>query len=112
MTKTFSRLLLVACATMLATFALPTAAATLTYNDPGCAGFQITGSGGSFTLTCAKLTCSISGVTNPTTGANTSLTGSCLPAGASYLWSLVAGPFSDVTCNGPSTPTVATTTIV
>ena len=44
-------------------------AATLTYNDPNCAGFQITGSGGSFTLTCAKLQCSIAGVTNPTTAA-------------------------------------------
>jgi len=112
MTKTFSRLLLVAGAAMLATFAFPATAATLTYNDPGCAGFQITGSGGSFTLTCAKLQCSIAGTANPTTSQNTTMTATCLPAGASYLWSLVAGPFSDATCNAPSTPTVATTTIV
>ena len=112
MTKSFIRALLqLACAGLLAGAALPSAAATLTYSDPNCAGFQITGSAGSYTLTCAKLQCSISGVTNPTTAVGTALTATCTPAGASYLWSLVTGPFSDVTCNAPSQPTLATTNI-
>ena len=69
MTKSFIRAMLVVAGAMLIAATAPSAtAATLTYNDPNCAGFQITGSGGSFTLTCAKLQCSISGVTNPTTG--------------------------------------------
>ena len=112
MTKSLIRaVLLLAGAALLAGTALPAAAATLTYNDPNCAGFQITGSGGSFTLTCAKLQCSIAGVTNPTTAQNTSLTATCTPSGASYLWNLVSGPFSDITCSAPSSPTSATTAI-
>ena len=112
MTKSFIRAVLVVAGAMLIAATAPSAtAATLTYNDPSCAGFQITGSGGSFTLTCAKLQCSISGVTNPTTAQNTSLTASCTPAGASYLWTLVSGPFSDATCNAPASPTSATTAI-
>jgi hypothetical protein len=112
MTKSlFRAVLFLAGAIMVAGTALPSAAATLTYNDPNCAGFQITGSGGSFTLTCAKLQCSITGATNPTTAQNTSLTATCTPAGASYLWSLVSGPFSDVTCNAPTSPTSAVTVI-
>ena len=113
MTKTFSRLLFaLAGATLLATVAFPATAATLTYNDPSCAGFQITGSGGSFTLTCAKLQCSVTGVTNPTTGQNTALMATCTPSGTSYLWSLVAGPFSDASCNAPSAPTANPSNIV
>ncbi len=112
MTKSFIRAVLVVAGAMLIAATAPSAtAATLTYNDPNCAGFQITGSGGSFTLTCAKLQCSISGATNPTTAQNTSLTASCIPAGASYLWNLVSGPFSDATCNAPTSPTSATTAI-
>jgi hypothetical protein len=99
MTKSLFRVLLgLTAAVFLGATALPAAAATLTYNDPNCAGFQITGSGGSFTPTCAKLQCSISGTTNPTTQQNTSLTATCTPAGGSYLWSLVTGPFSDAAC--------------
>ena len=71
-------------AALLAATALPAAAATLTYNDPNCAGFQITGSGGSFTLSCAKLSCSISGLTTPTTAQDTTLTATCTPTGAGY----------------------------
>ena len=113
MTKSlFRALLAVVGAVFLGATALPAAAATLTYNDPNCAGFQITGSGGSFTLTCAKLTCSISGVTTPTTAQDTSLTATCTPAGASYLWSLVTGAFSDSSCNSPTSPTAATTAVV
>ena len=55
MTKSLIRALLgLTAAAFLGVSALPATAATLTYNDPNCAGFQITGSGGSFTLTCAK----------------------------------------------------------
>ena len=112
MTKSLFRTLVVlAGATLVFAATAPATAATLTYNDPNCAGFQITGSGGSFTLTCAKLQCSISGTTNPTTQQNTSLTATCTPAGGSYLWSLVTGPFSDATCQAPSTPTQALTAI-
>ena len=112
MTKSFIRAVLVVAGAMLIAATAPSAtAATLTYFVPSCAGFQITGSGGSFTLTCAKLQCSISGVTNPTTAQNTSLTASCIPAGASYLWTLVSGPFSDATCSAPASPTSATTVI-
>jgi hypothetical protein len=113
MTKSlFRALLAIAGAVLLGVSALPAAAATLTYNDPNCAGFQITGSGGSFTLTCAKLSCSISGVTNPTTAQDTTLTATCTPGGASYLWSLVTGPFSHASCNSPTSPTAATTAVV
>jgi len=111
MTKSLVRAVLLAGATVLSVAAAPATAATLTYSDPNCAGFQITGSGGSFTLTCAKLQCSISGVTNPTTAVGTTLTANCTPPGASYLWNLVSGPFSDVSCQAPSTPTSATTAI-
>ena len=112
MTKSLFRTLVVlAGATLVFAATAPATAATLTYNDPNCAGFQITGSGGSFTLTCAKLQCSITGTTNPTTQQNTSLTATCTPAGGSYLWSLVTGPFSDASCQAPSTPTQATTAI-
>ncbi|MEO8675668.1 MAG: hypothetical protein ABI569_08815 [Casimicrobiaceae bacterium] len=112
MTKSLLRTLFVlAGATLFFAATAPATAATLTYNDPNCAGFQITGGGGSFTLTCAKLQCSISGTTNPTTLQNTSLTATCTPAGGSYLWSLVSGPFSAPTCQAPSTPTAATTAI-
>ncbi len=56
MTKSlFRALFAVTGAALLAVTALPAAGATITYNDPNCAGFQITGSGGSFVLTCAKL---------------------------------------------------------
>ena len=83
MTKSlFRALFAVTGAALLAVTALPAAGATLTYNDPNCAGFQITGSGGSFTLTCAKLSCSISGLTTPTTAQDTSLTATCTPSGA------------------------------
>ena len=113
MTKSlFRALVLLTGAALLAATALPAAAATLTYNDPNCAGFQITGSGGSFTLSCAKLSCSISGFTTPTTAQDTTLTATCTPAGAGYTWSLVTGPFSHPTCSGPSSPTAATTAIV
>jgi hypothetical protein len=113
MTKTLFRALraLLAVATLFGA-TLPAHAATLTYNDPNCAGFVITGSGGSYTLTCAKLQCSISGNTTPTTAQNTSLTATCTPTAAGYLWALVTGPFSDPTCLAPSTPTLATTAIV
>jgi len=113
MTKSLLRALaLLTGAALLAATALPAAAATLTYNDPNCAGFQITGSGGSFTLSCAKLSCSISGLTTPTTAQDTTLTATCTPTGAGYTWSLVTGPFSHATCTGPSSPTAATTAIV
>lgn len=113
MTKTLFRALLAQLATAaLLGATIPAHAATLTYNDPNCAGFVITGSGGSYTLTCAKLQCSISGNTSPTTAQNTSLTATCTPAASGYLWTLVTGPFSDATCNGPTTPTAATTAIV
>ena len=113
MTKSlFRALFAITGAALLAFTALPAAGATLTYNDPNCAGFQITGSGGSFTLTCAKLSCSIGGLTTPTTAQDTSLTATCSPSGASFLWSLVTGPFSHASCNAPSSPTGATTAIV
>jgi len=112
MTKSLFRALLgLTAAVVLGATALPAAGATLTYNDPNCAGFQITGSGGSFTLTCAKLSCSISGVTNPTTAQDPTLTATCTPGGASYLWTLVTGPFSHATCNAPAAPTSASTAI-
>ena len=112
MTKSFLRALVVlAGATLLSVVTNPATAATLTYSDPNCAGFQITGSGGSFTLTCAKLQCSIIGVTNPTTQVGTALQANCTPPGASYLWNLVSGPFSDATCQAPAQPTLATTNI-
>ncbi len=113
MTKSLFRAFVLLTGTALLTAtALPAAAATLTYNDPNCAGFQITGSGGSFTLSCAKLSCSISGLTTPTTAQDTTLTAACTPAGAGYTWSLVTGPFSAATCSAPSAPTVPTTAIV
>ena len=112
MTKSFFRTLLgLTAAVFLSATALPASAATLTYNDPNCAGFQITGSGGSFTLTCGKLACSISGSTTPTTAVGTALTATCTPVASGYLWSLVSGPFSDSTCNAPSQPTSVTTNI-
>jgi len=112
MTKSFLRTLLgLTAAVFLSATALPASAATLTYNDPNCAGFQITGSGGSFTLTCGKLACSISGLTTPTTAVGTALTATCTPVASGYLWSLVSGPFSDSTCNAPSQPTSVTTNI-
>ena len=113
MTKSlFRALLAVAGAVFLGLTTLPAAAATLTYNDPNCAGFQITGPRGNSTLTCGKLACAISGVTNPTTAQDTALTATCTPSGASFLWSLVTGPSSDPSCNSPSSPTAATTAIV
>jgi len=113
MTKSlFRALATIAGAALLSLASASACAATLTYNDPNCAGFQITGSGGSFTLTCAKLSCSISGLTTPTTAQDTSLTATCTPSGAGYTWSLVSGPFSDVACSAPSSPTAATTAVV
>ncbi len=46
MTKSLVRAVLLAGATLLNVAAAPATAATLTYSDPNCAGFQITGSGG------------------------------------------------------------------
>ncbi len=50
-------------------------------------------------------------MTNPTTQVGTALQANCTPPGASYLWSLVSGPFSDATCQAPGQPTLATTNI-
>lgn len=118
MTKSSLRALAALAVAALAVVAVPpAAAATLTYNDPSCAGFQITGSGGSFTLTCAKLACTISGNTAPTTTQDPTLTAACTPTGGvatgpvTYVWTLVSGPFSDPTCNGPQSPTNPITVI-
>jgi hypothetical protein len=70
----------------------PATAASITYSDPQCASFTISSSGpGTFTLTCAKLSCSIEatgGVTSLLLGTGTTLTATCnpVPDQGGYEW--------------------------
>ena len=113
MTKSFiPRVLLLAGAMLVAGTAPSSTAATLTYNDPNCAGFQITGSGGSFTLTCAKLQCSICRPHQSDDRAE-HLAHRDLSHRRAPLISGVSSPVRSATstCNAPSSPTSATTAI-
>ena len=70
--------------------AAPSQAAQITFNDPNCSSFSVTGTAPNFTLVCATLACSIAAnPSSPTPTQNVQLTANCSPAATSVNWSLV-----------------------
>ena len=70
--------------------AAPSQAANITFSDPNCSSFSVTGSAPNFTLVCATLACSIAASpSSPTPTQNVQLTANCSPAATSVTWSLV-----------------------
>lgn len=70
----------------------PARAATITYSDPNCADFVLSGPAGARTLTCVKLACAAT-ATPATPGINDAVTLSvaCTPSATQYSWALLGG---------------------
>lgn len=91
----------------------PVEAATITYSDPNCASFSVSGGGGTYTLTCAKLACSIAssaGVNIYPLTAPTTLIATCNPAAVTHAWSIPgANPVGCPVLGANGTPTMGLT---
>ncbi len=71
--------------------ATPAQAATISFSDPNCASFSITGTAPNFTLVCASLACSIAtNPSSPTPGQSVQFTANCSPTATSVTWSLLS----------------------
>lgn len=91
------RILIAAAALAAFTFNMAHAqgAATITFNDPNCASWAMSGTAPNFTLTCQSLTCSVSAnIPAPLPTDSVLLTASCAGSGGSttYTWSKFGGP--------------------
>lgn len=89
----------------------PAQGASLTFNDPNCAAFSVTGTAPNFNLVCQTLACSISASpANPTPGQQVTLTGSCAGGGtATYTWTSLTT--SNANCPAPSSSSGASVTV-
>jgi hypothetical protein len=71
--------------------AAPAQAANITFSDPNCSSFSVTGTAPNFTLVCATLACSIAASpSSPSPSQNVQLTANCTPAATSVTWNLVS----------------------
>lgn len=79
-------------ALVLALPAAPASAATITYSDPNCADFVLSGPAGARTLTCVKLACAAT-ATPGAPGINDAVTLSvaCTPSATQWSWALLGG---------------------
>lgn len=87
----------------------PTQAANITFSDPNCSSFSVTGTAPNFTLVCATLACSIAASpSSPTPTQNVQLTANCSPAATQVTWTLLSGSGCPAVSSAGSNPTTLT----
>jgi hypothetical protein len=92
----------------------PSQAASISFSDPNCASYALTGSNGSYTLTCASLNCSVAATpsANVIPGNPIALTTTCVPAAsgnATYAWTMTGGDAANCPAANETTSQISKT---